>query len=691
MVEQTEDKIVQSICGMCFSCCGILVHVKNGRAVKITGDPKNPVNRGILCPKGRSALEMVYHPKRIISPLKRTGARGEGKWEPISWESAFEYTAHHLNQSKKKEGSQSVAVILGTTKGLIDVYTERLANALQTPNLSTSGHICFLPRLFAGKITNGFYPVPDYEGRPDCIIVWGADLSKTRQTEHKWLLEAIKKGSRCIVIDPVKTAAAGKGHLHLPILPGTDLILALGWIHFIISEKLYDKAFVDQWCIGFEELKRHVMSYSPGEVAKITQVPEADICAAAGSYATAKKAVIQWGNAIEHGPNSFATARAISILRALTGHLDRLGSDLAPLYPITGANTSQATLSHLISPEIKKTSVSAFRNHLSWFNRVLPADIVRAVNTGNPYRIESLYVCGSNPLLTFSHSTHTFEALNKVEFLAVSDRFMTPTAALADIILPPATFLEYDSIIAPPYYPYAGLQEKVVHIPGALSDFEITTGLANHLGCGRHFYESIHDFFDLILEPSGLTFEAFKQVKTLKGVRREEKYLSQGFSTPSGKVEFYSKQLEDAGLSPLPDHIEPFKRSRDFSLILTCNKSGFFRHSDNRQIPRLRQAHPEPTASINPQTALDFNIKEGDMIYIKTAQGRITQKAKITNDLRPGVILADFGWWFPEDEIPLQNWQKANINMLTSDEGPFSPEVGSANFRSIPCTISPAS
>jgi len=209
-VNQTVDDIIQTTCGMCFSCCGILVHVKKGRAVKIVGDPQSPVNKGSICLKARSALEMIYHPQRLIFPLKRTGARGQGKWEKISWEEAFEYTAYHLNQAKKEEGPHSVAVIQGTTKGLIDVYTERLVNAFGTPNISTSGHVCFLPRLFAGKITHGFFPVPDYDGHPDCIILWGADLSKTRQSEHQKLIQAIQNSSKCIVIDPMNNSAAKK-------------------------------------------------------------------------------------------------------------------------------------------------------------------------------------------------------------------------------------------------------------------------------------------------------------------------------------------------------------------------------------------------------------------------------------------------------------------------------------------------
>lgn len=688
MKQPADTTVIRSTCGMCFSCCGILVHVKNNRVIAITGDPQSPVNKGSLCPKAKAAIDMVYHPRRLIYPLKRAGARGRGKWHRISWDEAIEYTAFHLNRSRKKQGSRAVAVILGTAKGLIDVYTERLANAFQTPNLATSGYVCFLPRMFAGQLTHGFFPVPDYEGQPDCILVWGADLSKTRHTEHKWLQNAIKKGSRCIVIDPFKTLAAQKGWLHLPIRPGTDLMLAMGMVHIIIADDLYDKAFVNQWCIGFDKLKHHAANYPLATVAAVTGLSETAILTTARTYATAPKAVIQWGNAIEHGPNSVATARAISILRALTGHLDKPGSDLAPLYPIPHSSSSRLTLSDMVPAEIKKRSVSAFRNHLPAFNRVLPSDIVTAINTGSPYPIDALYISGSNPVMTFSNSKNTARALEKVNFLAVSDRFMTPTASFADIILPPATFLEYDSIIAPPYYPYAGLQQKAIHMDGALSDFEITTRLAIKMGLEHLFYKNIHDFLDIVLEPAGLTFEALKKVQTLIGPKAFMKYRTHGFSTPSGKVELYSQQLLDAGLPPLPEYIPPFRQSSRFPLLLTCSKSMFFRHSDHRQLKGLRSAHPVPSARLHPQTARQFNVCDGDFIEITTARGKITQTAILTTDIRPDVLLADFGWWFPEAEMSPQNWQNANINMLTSDDGPFSPEIGSACFRGIPCTIS---
>jgi anaerobic selenocysteine-containing dehydrogenase len=481
--------------------------------------------------------------------------------------------------------------------------------------------------------------------------------------------------------------AARKAVLHAQICPGTDIVLALGMIHVIIKDQLYDSEFIDKYCIGFNRLKIHVKDYTLEKVSGITRIPPDQIENIARSYALAERAVIQWGNAVEHGINSFGTARAISILRAITGKLDKTGCDIQPLYPVTGAGTADIILSDRITPDIWEKRLCRNKPMLPWFRRVLPADIIHSLNTADPYRISCLYIMGANPLMTFSNVKNAEKALKKADFIAVSDRFMTLTAHFADIILPPATFLEYDSIIAPPYYSYAGIQCKAVDTKGTLSDYDITTRLAEKLGLGDDFFPDITDFFNLVLEPSNLTFEKFKKLGTLQGKRKEKKYLDKGFQTPSGKVEIYSTQLKDNGFSPLPSYMEDNELSGQYPLLLTSGKSGFFRHADNRQLPSLRKAHPEPVVKINPVTAQSFHIKHNDKVCIETVNGAIIQKADITENVMPGVVFADFGWWFPEDEKKYETWKNSNLNILTSDSPPFSPETGSVNFRGIACRI----
>jgi anaerobic selenocysteine-containing dehydrogenase len=677
---------------MCFSCCGMVGQVRDNVLVELFGDPDSPVNQGALCLKGMAAKEMLYHPDRLVTPLIRTGKRGDGQFAPLAWDEALDMVAQKLKQTRNEVGPQGAAFILGTTKGLIDTYTERFINAFGSPNIATSGHVCFLPRMFAGKVTHGYFPVPDYDGNPDCIILWGGDLSGSRMPEHKKIMALKKKGARLIVIDPYKIKAAKAADLHVAIYPGTDLMLAMGMINVIIKENLFDAHFVENQCIGFDQLATTAAEYDLDKVSQITRIPKETIQTLAVTYAGTGRAVIQWGNAIDHGVNSFATARAISILRAITGKLDQFGCDIGPLYPIPGTGIPEVTLANKMTDELWTRRISRGKPMLPWFKRVLPADIIHTLNTKEPYKLSCVYVTGANPLLTFSNAANAHQAFNTADFMVVSDRFMTPTARMADVILPPATFMEYDSIVAPPYYSHAGVQQKLVHTNGAMSDYDIINGLARRLGLDDLFPSDTHQFFNLVLGPSGLTFDEFRKIGTLTGKREEKKYLENGFLTSSGKVELFSEFLDNAGFSPLPAFIREQTVSDDWPLILTSSKSSFFRHSDNRQLEMLRSAHAEPIVKIHPETAKKFQVPDDEMITIETQNGAIQQKVKVTKDIMPDVVIADFGWWFPEDNKDSSKdadsgWKRSNINILTSDQPPFSPETGSACFRDIPCRI----
>jgi anaerobic selenocysteine-containing dehydrogenase len=644
-------------------------------------------------------LEQLYHPQRLRHPLKRSGVRGAGQWRKLSWDEAFDHIAAALQKTKDRYGPEGVAFVQGTAKGLIDSYHERFANVFGSPNFATSGHVCFLPRLLAAKLTCGFYPVPDYQGSPACIMVWGANLAHTRHGEHFHSVEQFKKGARLILIDPLAIELADRADLWLRPKPGSDLALALGLLHVIIYENLYDHEFVDRWTMGFEQLKTHVQAYAPEKVEALSWVPAEQIKQAARIYAALKPACLLWGNAIDHGINSFQTARALTILRAVTGNLDQAGGDLEPIYPLPGAASIKVTLREQLPLALWAKRVGARDRLIPLFQRVLPQSLVKAVLENDPYPLRAMYVHASNPLLTFGNAGRVLQALQNLDFLLVTDRFMTPTAALADIVLPAATYLEYDNIVAPPYYPVAQIQQKAVEIEACRSDFEIVNGIARRLGLGRFFFENLDDFFDLVLEPSGLTFQEFREQGVLTGARQDHKYLSKGFATPSGKVELYSSQLMKWGFDSLPAYREvpgtcaddPATGDRKYPLVLTTRKSRFYRHSDSRQIQSLRAKHPDPLVLVHPDTAQKLAIRDGDWVRIETRQGRIKQKARLSEKIDPRIVAVDFGWWFPEKGPEnLFGWSEANLNMLTDDTPPFNQEMGSSQFRGIPCRISKA-
>jgi len=690
-----RESEIKSTCGMCFAACGVLIQVKDGKVVKVKGDPQSPVNHGVLCPKGRAAPKLLYHPDRLKRPLKRIGEKGGRQWSPISWDEALDTIADEFAKNRDCHGPESVVFIQGSAKGLIDNYNERLANAFGTPNFATTGHVCFLPRLFASQMTCGSYTVPDYEHPPACVFVWGANLAETRICEHYRTIRQLGKGIQLIVVDPVQSVLAKKAHIWLQLRPGTDLALALGILHVIINEKMVDQTFVEQYTLGFEQLKDHIKPYTPEAVAKITWVPADRIEKAAGFYARTKPACLQWGNAVDHGVNSFQTARALAILKAIVGSLDIPGGDVLPSYPLVGPGAPDITLRNRIKPETWQRRVGADQERFPHFYRILPRNLVDAIITEKPYPIQSAYVHASNPLVTYTNTSRAYRAFVKLDFMAVSDFFMTPTAALADIVLPASTFFEYDSIVAPPYYPFAQVQQKVVQIDDCRSDFEIAAQLASRLGHQDLFWEDSHELFDEVLKPTGMTYAQFKEKGVISGTTQYRKYKKSGFATPSGKVELFSNRLSSWGFDPLPVYREPPETplsdpalAAKYPLVLTTKKSTYYLHSCGRQIDILRQGHPEPVVLIHPATAARDSIENGDWVYLETARGRIKQKAILSDKVDPRVVCADFGWWFPEKGIAdLFGWSDSNVNMLTDDQKQNSPETGSENLRGMLCRV----
>ena len=689
--------VVRSTCGICQIGCGILVHVDNGRVIKVEGDPESPLNEGVLCSKGLASLEYLYHPNRLQRPLKRLGKRGEGKWLPVSWDEALDTIANELAKTRDKYGAESVVFIRGSAKGFQDEYLTRFANVFGSPNIAGMAHVCFVPRKNASIITYGFYTIPDFDYLPASIVVWGKNLPETLHHVYRRVARAVARGTKLMVIDPRKMRMVDGADLWLKLRPGSDLALALGMLNVIINENLYDKAFVEQWTVGFDQLKAHVQDYPPERVADITWVPAEMIKQAARFYGANKPACIQWGNAIDQGVNSFQTARAICILRAITGNLGIPGGELqwSPP-PLLERSSPEFSLLEKIPPEVRQRRITTSDKLLPIAFHVLPQGVIKAIQCEDPYPVRVAYVQGCNALLSYSNVQEVYQALLNLDFLAVADMFMTPTAALADIVLPVASYLEFDSIVAPPYSLAVALaQQKVTRVGECRSDYEILRDLARKLGQEEYFWDTEEQCLDYILAPSGITFNQFRKIGVLTGNKQYRTYQAQGFATPSGKVELYSDQLKQWGFDPLPTYYEPPETpysdpelAKEYPLIFTTWKSEPYRHSGGRQIASLRGSYPEPIIMIHPETADELGIKEGDSVYIETKRGRIKQKATLTASIDPRVVGVDYGWWFPERGVSnLYGWAESNINMLTDDESPYSREMGSTNLRGILCKV----
>ena len=693
----TEKKIVRSTCAECFTGCGILVHLEDGKITKIEGDPDAIVNKGLLCPKGKAALEILYHPDRLNYPLERVGERGEGKWQKISWEKALSTIADEMLKARDQHGPESVAFLRGVAKGIEDGLLTRLGNAFGTPNQASHGFVCFHPSRYAAMMTMGAGLSPDWDYPPACIVIWGSNPPETSAVfRYPRILDACSKGSKLIVVDPRKTPLAERADLWLRLRPGTDAALALAMLHVIMAENLYDKSFVKEWTIGFDKLESHVQKYAPEDVEDIIWVPAEKIREAARLYATNKPGVILSGNALEQNINSFHSDRGICALKAVSGNIGVPGGEIqwSPP-PVLRRGGPEFTLKEKMPKDVleKRLGAGLMAPFASY---ALPQSVQKALIEGTPYPIRVAYIHGGNLMLTWANAQDTYKAFRNLNFLVVADMFMTPTALMADIVLPVASYLEYDAIRQTEIFPVEVRVGQKVADPGERwPDAKIIIELAKKLELSEHFWHTYEEMLEDILKPAGLTFEELRKLVSILGSPQYRFFEKHGFKTPSKKVELFSDRLEEWGFDPLPTYYElpetPYSDpdlAKEYPLIFTTWKAGDFIHSRHRQIASLRDQHPEPFVSIHPEAADKLGVKQGDVVYIETKRGRIKQKASLVDSIDPRLVVVDHDWWFPEKGVgQLFDWATASTNILTDNAPPFSPEMGSTNLRGIACKV----
>jgi len=697
MASDAETKVVRTVCRECHNGCGMLVHVQAGKAIKVESDPESPKFRDKLCSRAQASLERLYSANRLTYPQKRVGARGEGKWQRITWDEALDTIAQKFASAKDKHGAESVALV----KGIYDRHSDfvsRLGNVFGTPNVANIDNTCFVPSAVGRLMTYGYNGMPDVTGSPDCIMCWGSSANPP-----------LKTGGKLIIVNTLETEAVKRADIWLQPRPATDLALAMGIIHVIVNEKRYDHDFVARWTMDFDHLKKHIQPYSPEKVAEITWVPDKKIIAAARLFTNYRYACLMNGNASEDTYNSTQFARAIAIIQAICGLLDIPGGTIDIEGSIQFEATNRDILRDKLPKEQEAKKLGGDQGYLPpselWHTiaskplEVHPQHLVDAILKEKPYPIQAVGIFGSNPLLTWSNSRRVYEAFERVNFMAIADLVMTPTAALADIVLPVTSYLETDAVIASDMgmgVTCLMAQQKAVQVGECRSNPEIVMELAQRLGLGEYFWKDLHSYLDDYLRPMGITFaELVRRFSIISSATRYRKYLEKGFNTPSGKVEIYSSLCEQWGYEPLPIYheLEETKESNpelfnEYPLILTSRHEANYVHSQDRYLESIRQQKPEPLVLIHPKTAKQLGIIEGDMVFIENKRGRIKQKATLSKGVDPRVISVDCGWWFPEKDISqMYGWDEANANILTDDSPPYSPEMGSPMMRGFLCKV----
>jgi anaerobic selenocysteine-containing dehydrogenase len=725
----------------CHGGCGVELHIKDGKLIKVEGDEDHPFLQGRLCPRALAMTQYVYHPDRLQYPLKRVGERGEGKWQRISWDEAFDICEHRMREIKDRYGPEAMVFGQGTGRDAGGPLIF-LAYAYGSPNwtlFGLSGISCFTPRLAGMHTVSGDITFPDaaqffperYEAPewvpPKCIIHWARGIRGSQCTDHyfsgHWVVDLMKQGAKLIAVDPRFTWAASRAEIWLQVRPGTDGALAMGLLNVIINENLYDKDFVEKWTHGFDQLKERVQDYPPQKVSEITWAPAERIVKAARMYADSKPASIRFGQPIDSNSQATAVMHALNCLWTITGNLDVPGGNVIcrPPFGVTIYPYSTQEVIQLYGEEFvanlnkKRIGASQFplvKNFRAW---ALSDSVLEQMETGEPYPIKGLWLFTNNFIAgTAQDPRRHYEAVRKLDFNVVVDVFMTPTAqAIADIVLPSTSFAEKDSVFT------TGVILNAIHkniqVAECRSGWDIHFELAKRLNPESVPWENLDALFTERLKPSGLTFKELCERSWALApkdhpsgshpYRRHEKGQLRpdgepGFRTPTGKVELYSTLFEGYGLDPLPYHEEPIESPistpdiyEKYPLILiTGRRTPTFYHSEHRQIPWLRQFEKEPYVEIHPDTAKEMGVENGEWVWIEGVRGRAKRKLKTTPVVHPKMAMALHGWWLPESDGKAPNFNgiwDLNLNQLIPMGHQGKSGFGGAPLKTMLCKIYP--
>ena len=683
-----------TVCRLCSANCLIEVNIDQNNNIFAERIKSPCLKKNISCPKLQAVNEIIYSADRLTDPLLKIKKANKPTWEKQSWEIILDLIASKLQYYKKNYGAESICWIRGQAPDWSSTwhYAMRFMNLLGSPNIIGNGSICHAAREFAHIMTYGEMSSPDYKNSK-YIIVWGRNDHNSKPRLFENILYAKEQGAKLIVIDPVKTELAQIADSWLQIKPGGDGLFAMAMINVIIKEKLHDQKFVDKWTLGFDRLSQRIDAYSPKIISKIISIDSDVIRTIARLYATTKPACIGEGNGLDMNLEVFQTTRAICILRALTGNIDKKGGDKIPL-PIPFKNIE---LSELLPKDVKPITYEypLFDHFRPTRGNPALGPVTGAIINKKPYPIKVLIIQGTNPVVTVANTKRFLKALDSLDLIIVIDLFMTQTAKYADIVLPTTTSFETTRINFPALYSnQVVLQDKIINSLGnSWPDWKITFELAHRMNFEKEFpWKNVEQAIDYQLEPTGITVKRLRSKP--KGIDFQHKksylkYLEDGFHTPSKKVEILSEKLQRYGFSGLPsfklsiENYSYYKLKEEYPLLaISGARPNYFVHSQFRNIESLLKCEPEPLVDIHSLDAKERKIENGDLIKIFTPNGSIEMKANVSNIISPGIIRIPWGWG--ESNLTY------NANNLT-DDSEKSPITSTTSNRSFMCNISKSS
>jgi thiosulfate reductase/polysulfide reductase chain A len=638
LIDANGDGTISTMCEMCVWRCGVLAKVKDGKVVKLEGNPENPHSLGNLCPRGQSGLMNTYDPDRILTPLIRVGNRGEGKFRKASWEEALDLTASKMQEIKTKYGPE--AMVFSSTHNLSQVQFENLLYGYGSPNYGTQRSLCFNAMIVANITTFGIEePERIYSDKLKYIILTGRNLMEAISTsETSALSSAIDRGAKVIYLDPRFTKTAAKATEWLPIKPGNDLAFHLALLNVIIGEGLYNKQFVEINTIGFEKVALEVNKYTPEWAEPLSGIPADTIRRIAREFAAAAPyALAHNGWRTSNFINSFQTERAIAILNAIVGNW---GTTLR-----TAGSEESGTLGAPPQPAYPRNSALRL-DGVPWKYPFVPLklgifqELRDGILRADPYQAHGWFIARQNPILSLPDRQKTLKAFSQMDFIATVDIIMNDTAWYSDVILPEASYLErYDPLL--PMGDKVFLRQPVIEPQGeGKSALWIYKQLGERLGLGEFFqYKDEEDYINQQLAPLGIKLEDIK-AKGYAELNEEtpgEEAAEPAWNTTSGKIELYSDALAKSGFSAIPIWEEPPQPAADQFFLLTgkvAQQTQF--GTQNNQL--LHKYSDEPRLWMNTKVASKQGLSDGDWVNVTSEVGNINILLHATEAIRPDCV-----------------------------------------------------
>jgi anaerobic selenocysteine-containing dehydrogenase len=652
-----------TLCRICGENCGILV-ADDGKKLRITGNPLHPLSNGFICFRAMNFGEVHYTPDRLHHPLLRKGSN----WVKISYGEALEVLASNFQNCKDKYGAESVVFYEGESLRHQEIpqYLGHLAFGFGTPNIISVGSLCQFSSELGHGLTYGEIPLPDFQ-RIKTAIVWGANPAASSFRLFRALKQAVMDGANLVVIDPTRTETGKIADLHLPITPGSDGFLALAFIKYAIEkERMKPQSPVAE---GWDELKEVVHGVSYRSLLERTGIPEDDFYEASALIFGNLPGWIQTGLGLELNPCGVQSIRAIASLQSFLDCQHAPSSLAYKLKSLPGKHLYPERP----DPIGSKESPLYIRGNQEGQGMYL----ARAILDHDPYPVKAMLIAGGNPILTFPDSKTQAKAFQELDFLAVFDLFMTPTARLANLVFPASDFLENLELhdYGQSGRPYLGLIKPVAATTKGWPAWKLIFGLARKLGLEKLFpWKDNWEALVYKLSENGIELSDLENSPSATVSYKNE----ESSNSPYGKIHYHSRVMEGTGNPGMPTFGSlslPFLTDERYPFWLsTGDRTPFYQHSQFRSCSTCRARMEEPLVDIHPEAARQLQIHDGDFVVLSTRYGKICVRVNLNGDVRKDCLRMTHGW------------EEANVNELTGLEY-FDPISGFPWLRALPARM----